>query len=144
VKRPGAGKSLTIDHRSILGGNVDQFSGQIAMDDNGAMPARNGFIVENDIVVGKTAHAVKPDIQRQLPAAEQEPTNNPGGTFEHSGEMSLILGIARLDADAAQHCQFAKGALNPLPRLAEFFAAGGRFKMDTLQPWIYHAFTMVS
>jgi hypothetical protein len=58
--------------------------------------------------------------------------------------MGLVLRVAGLDADAAQHGQFAKSALNALARLAEFFAARRGFEMDALQSWIYHGFTIAS
>ena len=72
-----SGDLLAVEERSVLRGDVVEFTPQIGMDHNGTVSARHTLVANNDIVVGKS---MKPLF---IPTMQRE---NVGAVFEVEGE----------------------------------------------------------
>src|SRR3954454_5545199 len=62
-----------VDRRSVLRSHVVELGRQVAVDDDRAMAAGDGRVVNNDVVVGQPADAVEADLEGYLAAAVEEP-----------------------------------------------------------------------
>lgn len=140
AKSGRAADLLTIDRRAILGRNIVQLNRQIAVNDNRAMAAGNGCIINHHIIVWQTANAVQTDLQGDLLAAVEQPAMGAGGLDRNItwGKCFEVAGFGTEgQANFAGEGVSAGRVFDAASCGAKCIASCVTFEMDAQQPWIH-------
>jgi hypothetical protein len=135
-----SGDLLAVEERSVLRGDVVEFTPQIGMDHNGTVSARHTLVANNDIVVGKSADAVHPDVQRENVRAvfevEGESPSDSRDETRRSGERGGTKPLITENAHVTRDRLAPTSILERFARSAEHVPPGLAFQMQTVEPGI--------
>ena len=119
------------------------FAREVAVNEDGTMPARDSCIVDHDIVVRKPADAIQTNFEGDLTAAVEKPAMVAGG-FDgdiNGGKSAKVARFRQWQADIAGQGVGTDRVFNAAPGNAERVAAGVPFQMHTQQAGIHKSTT---